>query len=92
MANIVEGGKTPQKTASELEAIGFSLAIFPGGMVRAIAKTMQSYLLSLKTHGSNAPFQEQMLNFDGLNQLLGTDDMLALGASYDADNFEDNND
>ena len=92
MANIVEGGKTPQKTASELEAIGFSLAIFPGGMVRAIAKTMQKYLLSLKTHGSNAPFQEQMLNFDGLNELLGTNDMLALGASYDADNFEDNND
>ena len=92
MANIVEGGKTPQKTATELEAIGFSLAIFPGGMVRAIAKTMQNYLLSLKTHGSNAPFQEQMLNFDGLNDLLGTNNMLALGASYDADKFEDNND
>ena len=92
MANIVEGGKTPQKTATELEAISFSLAIFPGGMVRAIAKTMQNYLLSLKTHGSNAPFQEQMLNFDGLNDLLGTNNMLALGASYDADKFEDNND
>ena len=92
MANIVEGGKTPQKTAFELETIGFSLAIFPGGIVRAIAKTMQSYLVSLKTHGSNKPFQEQMLNFDGLNELLGTNDILALGASYDAINFEGNND
>ena len=92
MANMVEGGKTPQKTTEELAAIGFSLAIFPGGMVRAIAKTMQAYLASLKTHGSNMPFKDQMLDFGGLNKLLGTSDMLALGASYDANNFEDSND
>lgn len=92
MANMVEGGRTPQKTAAELEAIGFSLAIFPGGMVRAIAGTIQDYLASLKTHGSNVPFQDRMLDFDGLNGLLGTEDLLALGAGYDAANFEDNND
>jgi 2-methylisocitrate lyase-like PEP mutase family enzyme len=92
MANMVEGGKTPQKNAAELKAIGYSLAIFPGGMVRAIAKTIQEYLASLKSHGSNIPFQERMLDFDGLNGLLGTKEMLALGANYDAANFEDNND
>ncbi len=92
VANMVEGGKTPPKTADELKAIGFSLAIFPGGMVRAITKTMQLYLASLKIHGSNTPFLDHMLDLDGLNKLLGTPDMLALGASYDATNFEDNND
>ncbi len=92
MANMVEGGKTPQKNAGELAEIGFSLAIFPGGMVRAIAKTMQAYLSSLKAHGTNTPFTGQMLDFDGLNALLGTNDMLALGAGYDAKNFEDSND
>jgi 2-methylisocitrate lyase-like PEP mutase family enzyme len=92
MANMVEGGKTPQKNADELAEIGFSLAIFPGGMVRAIAKTMQAYLASLKTHGTNTPFKDRMLDFDGLNALLGTNDMLALGAGYDAKNFEDSND
>ena len=92
MANMVEGGKTPQKNASELAEIGFSLAIFPGGMVRAIAKTMQAYLASLKTYGTNTPFTDQMLDFDGLNALLGTNEMLALGAGYDAKNFEDGND
>ncbi len=92
MANMVEGGKTPQKTAQELKGIGFSLAIFPGGMVRAIAKTMQQYLSSLKANGSNLPFHDQMLNFDELNTLLGTQDMLALGANYDAVNFEDKDD
>ncbi len=89
MANMVEGGKTPQKSALELNELGYSLVIFPGGMVRAIAKTMQAYLSSLKTHGSNMPFKDNMLDFDGLNAVLGTDDMLANGARYDAVNFED---
>ena len=30
MANMVEGGKTPMLSASELETLGFSLVIFPG--------------------------------------------------------------
>ena len=92
MANMVEGGATPQKTASELKDIGFSLVIFPGGMVRAIARTMQDYLDGLKTHGSNGPFQDRMMDFDGLNQLLGTGEMLAAGARYDGANFEDEDD
>lgn len=92
MANMVEGGKTPQKSAKELQALGFSLVIFPGGMVRAVAKTMQAYIASLREHGTNLPFRGQMLNFDELNDLLGTDEMLKLGAMYDAHNFEENDD
>lgn len=92
LANMVEGGKTPQKSASELEALGFSLVIFPGGMVRALAHRAQAYLASLKEHGSTLPFRDNMLDFDGLNELLGTNDMLALGAEYDAKNYEDTND
>ncbi len=92
MANMVEGGLTPQKTAAELKTLGFSLAIFPGGMVRAIAKTMQEYLASLKRHGTNAPFHDRMLDFDGLNGLLGAEDMLDIGASYDAAKFGENDD
>ncbi len=92
MANMVEGGRTPQKSADELQAIGYSLVIFPGGMVRALARTMQDYLQSLRAHGSNTPFQERMLDFRGLNDLLGTEEMLALGAAYDAANFGENDD
>lgn len=88
MANMVEGGKTPQKAAEELSALGFSLVIFPGGMVRAIAKTMQAYLASLKAHGTNMPFKDNMLDFSELNGLLGTSELLAKGADYDARNFE----
>jgi len=89
LANMVEGGRTPPKSASELEALGYSLVIFPGGMVRALAHTAQAYLASLKQHGSTLPFRDNMLDFDGLNELIGTNEMLALGADYDAKNFED---
>ena len=91
-ANMVEGGRTPRKSAAELQAIGYSLVIFPGGMVRALARTAQAYLASLKEHGSTLPFRDNMLDFDDLNELLGTDEMLALGADYDARNFEETDD
>jgi 2-methylisocitrate lyase-like PEP mutase family enzyme len=87
LANNVEGGKTPLLSAAEHEEIGFSISIFPGGMVRAIAHTAQKYLASLMTHGSTQPFRSQMLNFDDLNELLGTNELLALGEKYDAENY-----
>jgi 2-methylisocitrate lyase-like PEP mutase family enzyme len=89
LANMVEGGKTPQKSATELEDMGYSMVIFPGGMVRVLAHKAQAYLASLKEHGSTVPFRDNMLDFDGLNELLGTDDMLTTGAKYDAKNFEE---
>ena len=85
LANMVEGGKTPVRSVEELGAIGFKLVIFPGGLARAVAKAMTDYFVSLKQHGSTRPFADRMLDFDGLNRLLGTADLLELGARYDAD-------
>lgn len=84
LANMVEGGATPNRTAADLETAGFSIVIFPGGIVRAVARTMQDYYRSLAEHGSNRPFAEGMFDFDGLNEVLGTSDMLAAGKRYDA--------
>ena len=92
IANMVEGGKTPQENAEVLQKIGYSLVIFPGGMVRAMAQSVRAYLASLKTHGTNQPFRNRMLDFSELNEVLGTEGMLATGASYDAKNFEDTDD
>lgn len=83
MANMVEGGKTPLRNAAELEAMGFALVIFPGGVVRAQAATAQAYYASLLASGSNAAFSNRMLDFDGLNRVIGTAEMLALGRDYD---------
>jgi 2-methylisocitrate lyase-like PEP mutase family enzyme len=84
MANIVEGGKTPPLSAAELEAIGFALVIFPGGIVRALGRMASEYYASLATHGSSEPFSERMLDFTGLNDLIETPELLAVGKRYEA--------
>ena len=83
LANMVEGGQTPVQPAAELQARGFRIAIFPGGTVRALARTLQDYYASLQAHGSTAPWRERMLDFDGLNALIGTPELLARGRRYD---------
>lgn len=82
MANMVEGGKTPPLSAAEFEAIGFALVIFPGGIVRAFGHLASEYYAALAKHGSSEPFRSQMLDFAGLNELIGTPELLALGKRY----------
>jgi 2-methylisocitrate lyase-like PEP mutase family enzyme len=84
MANMVEGGKTPPLPAAELEAIGFALVIFPGGIVRALAHHAAGYYASLAANGTTEPFRNQMLDFDGLNRVIGTPEMIALGKRYES--------
>ncbi|MCX7311130.1 MAG: isocitrate lyase/PEP mutase family protein [Alphaproteobacteria bacterium] len=84
MANMVEGGKTPTLPATELEAIGFALAIFPGAIVRALGYMASEFYGSLAAHGSNEPYRNRMLDFAGLNELIDTPEMIALGQKYEA--------
>jgi 2-methylisocitrate lyase-like PEP mutase family enzyme len=84
MANMVEGGRTPPLSASELEAMGFALVIFPGGIVRALARTASEYYTSLAARGTSEPFRSRMLDFTSLNELIGTPEMLALGKRYES--------
>ncbi len=83
VANMVEGGTTPIRNAAELGDLGFQIVIFPGGIVRAMAKTATEYYASLAAAGSNTPFADRMFDFNGLNALIGTPQMLALGETYE---------
>ena len=83
LANMVEGGKTPVQSAAELEARGFRIVIFPGGTARAVAHTLQAYYASLHQHQTTAPWQSKMLDFDGLNDVIGTTELMAQGKRYE---------
>ena len=83
LANMVEGGKTPIASATELEDIGYHLAIFPGGAVRAIAHHLSAYYSGLLRDGNNKKFSEKMYDFDGLNEVIGTKELLAQGKKYE---------
>ena len=83
LANMVEGGKTPIQDADALQAHGFRIAIFPGGTARAVVHTLQGYYGSLKQHRTTQPWRERMLDFDGLNAVIGTPELMALGRRYE---------
>lgn len=85
MANMVEGGKTPIVPAHELQELGFAFVIFPGGIVRALAKSSAEFYGSLKANGTTDAFRARMFDFDALNKLIGTPDMLERGKRYAPD-------
>lgn len=84
LANMVEGGKSPVQSADELGQRGFRIVIFPGGTTRAVAHMLQRYYGSLQTHRTTTPMRAEMLDFEQLNTLIGTPELLALGEKYAA--------
>ena len=83
LANMVEGGKTPVQSAEQLGQRGYKIVIFPGGTARAVGHMLQGYYASLHQHQTTLPWQDQMLDFDGLNAVIGTPELLAQGKQYD---------
>jgi 2-methylisocitrate lyase-like PEP mutase family enzyme len=83
LANMVEGGKTPILPAAELEALGYSIVIFAAGLVRSFAFMAREYFAALKRDGATAAFRDRMLDFQGLNAVVGTPQMFELGKRYD---------
>jgi len=91
MANMVEGGKTPPLNAAELEAIGFSLVIFPGAIVRVLARAADEFYATLAAKGTSESFQDRMYDFTALNDVIGTPEMIALGMQYEANTKKGHN-
>ena len=91
MANMVEGGKTPPLKAAELEAIGFSLVIFPGAIVRVLARAADEFYTALAAEGTSESFQDRMYDFTALNDVIGTPEMIALGKHYEANTKKGHN-
>ncbi len=83
LANMVEGGSTPIMHANDLGELGYSIVIFPGGIVRFLGFAMTDYYQSLKENGSNRPMADRMFDFTQLNEVLGTPEILARGQAYE---------
>ena len=83
LANMVEGGKTPVKTAKDLKKLGFNIVIFPGGAVRAATFQLQEYYAGLLKNGSNSEFSKKIHDFDSLNAVIGTPELLKIGKKYE---------
>ncbi|AEG92933.1 isocitrate lyase/PEP mutase family protein [Ramlibacter tataouinensis] len=82
LANMVEGGKSPVLGVDDLGALGFRIVIFPGGTARAVAHGLQTYYATLLREGSTAGLRGHMLDFEGLNAVIGTPELLEAGRRY----------
>lgn len=55
LANMTEFGRSPMMQASELEALGYRMVIWPVTSLRAAAKAQESVYTTLKREGSMSP-------------------------------------
>jgi carboxyvinyl-carboxyphosphonate phosphorylmutase len=73
LANMVEGGKTPWLTASELEEIGFDLVIYPLSGWKAAAAVLRKLMDELRETGTTQQFWQRMgleLSFEELFEVF----------------------
>jgi 2-methylisocitrate lyase-like PEP mutase family enzyme len=82
VANMVEGGKTPLLSADDLQAMGYSLVIFPNSLTRHMVHQSMAFLTSLRDHGTTTPYLEQVTSFTELNTMLGLEQYKALERKY----------
>jgi 2,3-dimethylmalate lyase len=61
VANIVEGGKTPQLSAGELRALGFTVILFANFLMRVMAKAGQEALAHLRARGDTRDYSERTM-------------------------------
>jgi 2-methylisocitrate lyase-like PEP mutase family enzyme len=83
MANMVEGGRSPLLSATELAKLGFRMAIFPNAVARAAAFAAAGVLAELRATGSTAQYLPQMFDFDQMSDIVGLPEALAAEEKYD---------
>ncbi|NJR75508.1 MAG: oxaloacetate decarboxylase [Scytonema sp. CRU_2_7] len=86
VANIVEGGKTPQLTASELQQLGFKIVFFPLSALLAVTKVMAACFTHLKTQGNTANFTD-LVTFQDFQELIGVPKYLQMEKNFAAENY-----
>ena len=84
MANMIEGGKTPFLSASELQNLGYAVAAYPCASVFTAVRALQSWAGHLKQHGTSQGFAgpETMLTFDEYFRFIGAEDIRRREAQF----------
>ena len=77
MANIVEGGETPDLTNAELHEIGFSIAAYPLSLMAAAMQAMVTTLQSMRQDA-----RPGQMDFTDLRRRIGFDDYYEMSDRY----------
>lgn len=82
LANMVEGGRTPMLTNSELESLGYNLVIYPTASTYVTTKAMVDLWEGLKRDGTTATMIDQMIPFPKFNEIIGLPRIREIEANY----------
>jgi 2-methylisocitrate lyase-like PEP mutase family enzyme len=80
MANIVEGGETPELSHRELEEIGFSIAAYPLTLMASAMKAMVQTLTKLKADEDRT---SDLMDFAELRDRIGFNDYYDVSSRYE---------
>ena len=80
IANIVEGGLTPNLSMKELESIGYNLAVYPLTALSSAMKAMVDSLTKLKTDSDRS---NNLMSFEELRKRVGFDDYYETSSKYE---------
>ena len=82
VANMTEGGKTPLFTASEFEAMGYDVVLYPATGFKAAAKAMQELYEEIAGTGTQERMMDRLVTWEGRNEITGLDEMVELERRY----------
>jgi 2-methylisocitrate lyase-like PEP mutase family enzyme len=71
IANIVEGGKTPLLSNTELEKMGFKIVLYANAPLKAAVKGTQTLLRHLQINGTTADCEHLMITMKERNEITG---------------------
>ena len=82
LVNVFEGGKTPMLGATELEAMGFRLGIYPSQTHRAAIRAAQRVLAAMQRDGDTSAIEADLATFQDREDAVGTASWRALEEKY----------
>ncbi|MEH2178541.1 isocitrate lyase/PEP mutase family protein [Nostoc sp.] len=80
VANIVEGGKTPEVSVAKLQQLGFKIVFFPLTALLAVTKVMTACFLHLKEQGTTE--LPDLVSFQDFQELVGVPEYLQIEQKF----------
>jgi 2-methylisocitrate lyase-like PEP mutase family enzyme len=82
LANMLEHGRTPLMSASQLEEIGYDLVIYCVSSTYVVAKAVWDLMKCLKDTGTTAGMLREMITFEAFNKLVGLPEIRRIEREY----------
>lgn len=82
VANMIEGGATPVRSAESLYDMGFNLILYPLSVLYAYAFASLGVLGELKRTGTTAGWRRRMVGFDEFNGIVNLDKFKKMELQY----------